>query len=154
MEDLESAVELLRGLIDERDENLAPAVTQNIQPLLRVIMSNDVNIEIKEEIFEILAFVSDFSSISREELLKNDCLMNMIIGILQQMKNQEKLLQFAALTLSNMASSPSAKAALKKYESELMMIGFSDDSLAGIISNILAELSHWFVITLMPIFVK
>ena len=47
MEDLESAVELLRGLIDERDENLAPAVTQNIQPLLRVIMSNDVNIEIK-----------------------------------------------------------------------------------------------------------
>ena len=47
-----------------------------------------------------------------------------------------------ALTLSNMSSSPSAKMVLKKYESDLMVIGFSDDSLAGIISNLLADLSH------------
>ena len=58
------------------------------------------------------------------------------------MKNQEKLIQFVALTLSNMSSSSTAKYYLKKYETELMVIGFSDDSLAGIISNILAELSH------------
>ena len=58
------------------------------------------------------------------------------------MKNQEKLVQSAALTLSNMSSSASAKVHLRPYESELMLIGFSDDSLAGIISAILAELSH------------
>lgn len=102
-------------MIDERDENLAPAVTQNIKALLRVVMSLEVNIEVKEQIFEILAFVTDISSQSREELLKNDCLLNIIIGILQQMKNQEKLVQFAALTLSNMGSSPTAKVVLKKY---------------------------------------
>ena len=66
----------------------------------------------------------------------------MIIGIMRHMKNQDKLVQFAALALNSMASSPSAKMVLKKYESELMMIGFSDDSLAGIISNILSDLSH------------
>lgn len=58
------------------------------------------------------------------------------------MKNQEKLVQSAALTLSNMSSSATAKNYLREYESELMIIGFSDDSLAGIISNIMAELSH------------
>jgi hypothetical protein len=52
------------------------------------------------------------------------------------------LIQFVALTLSNMSSASTAKTHLKKFESELMMIGFSDDSLAGIISNILTELSH------------
>ena len=59
------------------------------------------------------------------------------------MKSQEKLTQFVALTLSNMSSSSTAKVYLKNYETELMTIGFSDDSLAGIISNILSELSHW-----------
>jgi ABC-type branched-subunit amino acid transport system ATPase component len=44
-------VELLRGLIDERDETLAPAVTQNLRALLRVLMANEVAIEIKEQIF-------------------------------------------------------------------------------------------------------
>lgn len=39
-EDVEGAVELLRGLIDERDETLAPAVTQNIKVFLRVLMCN------------------------------------------------------------------------------------------------------------------
>ena len=58
------------------------------------------------------------------------------------MKSQEKLTQFVALTLSNMSSSSTAKVYLKNYETELMTIGFSDDSLAGIISNILSELSH------------
>ena len=58
------------------------------------------------------------------------------------MKNNEKLVQTAALTLSNMSSSSMAKVYLRDYESELMMIGFSDDSLAGIISSIMAELSH------------
>ena len=66
-----------------------------------------------------------------------------MLGILQQMKNNEKLIQFVALTLSNISSSSTAKTYMKRYECELMMIGFSDDSLAGIISNILTELSHW-----------
>jgi ABC-type branched-subunit amino acid transport system ATPase component len=57
---------LLRGLIDERDETLAPAVTQNIKVFLRVLMCNEVTIEVKEQIFEILAFVTDISSTSRE----------------------------------------------------------------------------------------
>lgn len=86
--------------------------------------------------------MTDISSQSREELLKNDTLLSMIIGILQHMKSQEKLIQFVALTLSNMSSSSTAKLYLKNYETELMTIGFSDDSLAGIISNILSELSH------------
>jgi len=50
-EDVEGSIELLRGLIDERDENVAPAVTQNIKTLLRVLMSYHVNIEVKEQIF-------------------------------------------------------------------------------------------------------
>ncbi len=40
-------MELLRGLIDERDENLSPAVTQNIRAFIRVLMSTEVNIEVK-----------------------------------------------------------------------------------------------------------
>lgn len=86
--------------------------------------------------------MTDISSQSREELLKNDTLLSIIIGILQHMKSQDKLIQFVALTLSNMSSSSTAKLYLKSYETELMIIGFSDDSLAGIISNILSELSH------------
>jgi len=86
--------------------------------------------------------VTDISSSAREELLKNDTLLSIIIGILQHMKSQEKLIQFVALTLSNMSSASTAKHYLKSYESELMVIGFSDDSLAGIISNLLTELSH------------
>lgn len=37
-----------------------------------------------------------------------------------------------------MSSSAAAKSYLKNYESQLMMIGFTDDSLAGIIANIMA----------------
>ena len=40
-------MELLRGLIDERDEHLAPSVTQNIKVLLRVLMSTDISYEVK-----------------------------------------------------------------------------------------------------------
>jgi hypothetical protein len=142
LEEVEASVELLRGLIDERDETMAPAVSKNIKALLRVLMSTEVSIEVKEQIFEILGFVTDISSQTREDLLRNDTLLSIIVGILQHMKSNEKLVQSAALTLSNMSSSTTAKIHLKKYESELMVIGFSDDSLAGIISNILAELSH------------
>jgi hypothetical protein len=105
-------------------------------------MNTEIPVEVKEQVFEILAFVTDISSQSREELLKNDTLLHIIIGILQHMKNQEKLIQFVALTLSNLSSASNSKIYLKKYESSLMIIGFSDDSLAGIISNILTELSH------------
>jgi hypothetical protein len=105
-------------------------------------MATEIGVEVKEQVFEILAFVTDISSSSREELLRNDTLLSIIIGILQHMKSQEKLIQFVALTLSNMSSASTAKLHLRRYESELMMIGFSDDSLAGIISNLLTELSH------------
>ena len=89
-----------------------------------------------------MAFVTDISTHSREELLKNDTLLRVIIGILLHIKNQEKLIQFAALTLSNMASSSNSKALLTPYQSDLILIGFSDDSLAGIISNIVTDLSQ------------
>ena len=75
-------------MIDERDENLAPSVTQNIKVLLRVLMSTEVVHEVKEHVFEILAFVTDISTHSREELLKNETLLCVIMGILQHMKNQ------------------------------------------------------------------
>lgn len=78
-------------------------------------MSTEVGIEIKEQVFEVLAFVTDISSQSREELLKNDTLLYAIIGILQHMKNQEKLVQFVALTLSNLSSAATAKTHLKKF---------------------------------------
>ena len=43
-DEVEGSIELLRGLIDERDENVAPAVTHNIKALLRVLMCSNVNI--------------------------------------------------------------------------------------------------------------
>lgn len=61
------------------------------------------------------------------------------------MRNQEKLSQFAALTLSNISTTPGAKYELSFFETELMLIGFTDDSLAGIIANILADVANvWF----------
>ncbi len=40
----------------------------------------------------------------------------------------------------------SGKSLIKEFESELVVIGFSDDSLAGIVANILADISTlWFV---------
>lgn len=50
-EDVEGSIELLRGLIDEKDENLAPSVTHNLKILLRCLMSIEVPIEVKEQIF-------------------------------------------------------------------------------------------------------
>jgi len=44
IEEVEASVELLRGLIDERDETLAPAVTKHIRTLLRVLMSTELPI--------------------------------------------------------------------------------------------------------------
>ena len=96
---------------------MAPAVTKHIKYLLRVLMSVEVPLETKEQVFEILVFVTDISSQSREELLKNKTLINIIIGILQQMKNNEKLVQTAALTLSNMSSSSMSRIYLRDYES-------------------------------------
>ena len=80
-------------------------------------MSVEVPIEVKEQVFEILVFVTDISTQAREELLKNKTLLNIIVGILQQMKHHEKLVQSAALTLSNMSSSTTSKTYLKHYES-------------------------------------
>jgi hypothetical protein len=57
------------------------------------------------------------------------------------MRNQEKLTQFAALTLSNISTASVAKANLKPFETDLMMIGFTDDSLAGIIATILSDIA-------------
>lgn len=66
------------------------------------------------------------------------------MGIIQYMRNCEKLAQLSALTLNNLSTASSAKSIIKEYESELIVIGFSDDSLAGIIASILADLaSSW-----------
>ena len=116
-------------------------MTSGIKNIIRVFLATEVQIDVKEHMFEVLAFVTDVSSQSREEFLKNSTLMSIIIGVLQHMRNNEKLIQFAALTLSNMSSSSVARLYLKPYETPLMMIGFTDDSLAGIIANILSDIA-------------
>jgi hypothetical protein len=67
--------------------------------------------------------------------------MGIIIGVLQHMTHQEKLTRLAALTLNNLSNAMSGKSLIKEFESELVVIGFSDDSLAGIVANILADIS-------------
>jgi hypothetical protein len=57
------------------------------------------------------------------------------------MTHQEKLTRLAALTLNNLSNAMSGKSLIKEFESELVVIGFSDDSLAGIVANILADIS-------------
>ncbi len=91
--------------------------------------------------FEILAFVTDSSQEARELIAKNFTLMGIIIGVLQHMTHQEKLTRLAALTLNNLSNAMSGKSLIKEFESELVVIGFSDDSLAGIVANILADIS-------------
>lgn len=91
---------------------------------------------------EILSFVSDVNAEARLAFSKNSQLLGILIGILQFMRNQEKLSQFAALTLSNISTTPGAKHELSFFETELLQIGFTDDSLAGIIANILADVAN------------
>jgi hypothetical protein len=67
--------------------------------------------------------------------------MGIIIGVLQHMTHQEKLTRLAALTLNNISNAMSGKSLIKEFESELVVIGFSDDSLAGIVANILADIA-------------
>ena len=91
--------------------------------------------------FEILAFVTDASQEARELIAKNFALMGIIIGVLQHMTYQGKLTRLAALTLNNISNAMSGKSLIKEFESELVVIGFSDDSLAGIVANILADIA-------------
>lgn len=104
-------------------------------------MSHTISIEVKEQVFEIMAFVTDSSQEARELIAKNFTLMGIIIGVLQHMTNQEKMTRLAALTLNNISNAMSGKTLIKEFESELVTIGFTDDSLAGIVANILADIS-------------
>ena len=47
----------------------------------------------------------------------------------------------AALTLNNISNAMSGKSLIKEFETELVTIGFTDDSLAGIVANILADIA-------------
>lgn len=108
-------------------------------------MSHTISIEVKEQVFEIMAFVTDSSQEARELIAKNFTLMGIIIGVLQHMTNQEKMTRLAALTLNNISNAMSGKTLIKEFESELVTIGFTDDSLAGIVANILADISSlWY----------
>lgn len=51
-------------------------------------MSYTVSVEVKEQVFEILAFVTDSSPEAREMIAKNFGLMGIIVGVLQHMTNQ------------------------------------------------------------------
>lgn len=117
-------------------------VRDRVGVFLKIVMSAEVSVEIKEQALEILSFVTDVNAEARISFSKNSQLLGILIGILQHMRNQEKLSQFAALTLSNISTTPGAKYELSFFETELMLIGFTDDSLAGIIANILADVAN------------
>lgn len=78
----------MRGLVDEREESLFTIVPENIKVFNRILMSYTVNVEVKEQVFEILAFVTDSSPEAREMIAKNFGLMGIIVGVLQHMTNQ------------------------------------------------------------------
>ena len=109
---------------------------------MKLLLSTEISIEVKEQALEILSFVSDVNAEARLIFSRNQHLLSILIGILQHMRNQEKLSQFAALTLSNISSTPGARYELSFFESELIQIGFTDHSLAGIIANILADVAN------------
>ncbi len=142
VEDIENSLDLLRGLMDEKDENMITHVRDRVGVFLKIVMSSEVSVQIKEQALEILSFVTDVNAEARISFSKNSQLLGILIGILQHMRNQEKLSQFAALTLSNISTTPGAKYELSFFETELMLIGFTDDSLAGIIANILADVAN------------
>jgi len=60
-----------------------------------------------------LAFVTDSSPEAREIIAKSFGLMGIIIGVLQNMTNQEKLTRLAALTLNNISNAMSGKSLIK-----------------------------------------
>ena len=140
-EDVENSIDLLRGLIDEREENMIVSVRDRLNTFIRVLLSTEISIDIKEQVLEILSFVSDANADARLLFCKNHQLLGILIGILQHMRNQEKLTQFAALTLSSISAATGSRHELSFFETELIQIGFTDDSLAGIIANILADIA-------------
>lgn len=75
-------------MVDERDESLFTIVPENIKVFNRILMSYTVSVEVKEQVFEILAFVTDSSPEAREMIAKNFGLMGIIVGVLQHMTNQ------------------------------------------------------------------
>lgn len=118
------------------------SVRDRVDVFIKLLLSNEVSIEIKEQALEILSFISDVNPEARIQFSRNSKLIGILIGILQHMRNQEKLSQFAALTLSNISTAPGAKEELSFFESELIQIGFTDDSLAGIMANILSDIAN------------
>lgn len=115
VEDVESSLELLRGLADERDDSLIDAVAENLSVFVCVLLSAEVSIDIKEQVMEILSFVSDIGVETRLTFVKNSLMVRTLVGILQHMRNHEKLTQFAALTLNNIANGPGSRAYLKPF---------------------------------------
>ncbi len=109
IEEVEMRIELLKGLTDEREDSLSQIIVEHIKVLNRALLYTDLSIEYKEQIFEILSFGADSSAETRAALVGNPILIEIIIGILLNMTDCEKLTREAAMTLSNISTAPDAK---------------------------------------------
>lgn len=73
VEDVEIGVDLIRGLVDEREETLEDIVIDNLDVFAKLFVSSTP--EIKETVLEILAYISDLSSNSRTALARHPYLV-------------------------------------------------------------------------------
>ena len=73
LDEVEIGVDLIRGLVDEREETLEEIVVENLDVFVKLFVSSTQ--EVKETVLEILAYISDLSTNSRTALAKHPYFM-------------------------------------------------------------------------------
>lgn len=61
-------------------------VKDGVGVFIKVLMSGEVGVEIKEQVLEILSFVSDVNADARLSFSKNPTLLSILLSILQHMR--------------------------------------------------------------------
>ena len=59
LDEIENSVDLLRGLVDEKEENMVNNVRERVNVFIMLLLSPEVSLDLKEQVLEILSFVSD-----------------------------------------------------------------------------------------------
>ena len=63
-------------------------VRERVNVFIMLLLSPEVNLDLKEQVLEILSFVSDVNPEARTKFSKNSKLIGILVSILQHMRNQ------------------------------------------------------------------
>lgn len=141
-EEIEAAIECLKNMVVSQDNEpfLEDHAKDFLESLIKMLVSPVY--EVRDSVLEFLCYFSDLSMGIRAAVAKHPKSIMRLVAILSSGigKSNDRASKLAAIILSNLALSPTAKMHFQPFERDLFVIAATDEHVSKLVCNILAEI--------------